>query len=166
MSDDSTPSQYPQYPSYSPPPPPPPQQPYAQVQPVQAYPGALPSTAPVHPAGQGYAPPAAYPQYAAPYYPPARPASGAAITSLICGIAGAALFWLLIPILGSVVAVITGHMALRQTRADPSVGGRGMAFAGLILGYIVIGLTVVSIVFSLISLLLLGAVTLPFLNRY
>lgn len=96
-------------------------------------------------------------------YPPPRPASGLAITSLICGIAGVVLFWAVVPLLASIVAVITGHLAVRQTKQNPALGGRGMAFAGLIMGYIMVGFLVIGIVMTVISAVFLGAFTLPFL---
>ncbi|WP_259461113.1 MULTISPECIES: DUF4190 domain-containing protein [unclassified Microbacterium] len=112
--------------------------------------------------GQQYS--AAPQPYMTPGYPmPApRPASGLAITSLVCGIAGLVLFWALIPMLASIVAVVTGHMALGQTKRDPSIGGRGMAFAGLILGYVVVGILLFTIATTIISIVLVGAFTLPF----
>ncbi len=62
--------------------------------------------------------------------PPAAPegTSGLAIVSLICGIVGC------IPGVG-IAAVITGHMALGRIKISGQ-GGRGMAIAGLILGYL------------------------------
>lgn len=122
-----------------------PQQPYASS-PQQPYPVV----------GQS---PAGYPAYAA---PAPRPTSGLATTSLICGIAGVVLFWAVVPLLASIVAVITGHMALRQTKADPAIGGRGMAFAGLIMGYIMIGFLVIGIIMTIVSFVFVGAFTLPF----
>jgi hypothetical protein len=64
-------------------------------------------------------------------YAPAR-TSGLAIASLVCGIAGITCMFL-----PGIAAVICGHMALRQI-ADPNVRmeGRGMAIAGLVLGYL------------------------------
>ena len=108
-------------------------------------------------------PGAGYPNYGAVPYPAPRPASGLAITSLICGIAGVVLFWAVVPLLASIVAVITGHMALRQTKENPAIGGRGMAFAGLIMGYIMVAVLVVGIVMTVIGFLFFGAFTLPFL---
>jgi len=96
-------------------------------------------------------------------YAPSRPTSGLAIASLVCGLAGLILSWLFVPILASVAAVITGHMALGQTRRNPALAGRGMAFAGLILGYLVLAFVVLSIAVSLISVLFFGAFSLPFL---
>jgi hypothetical protein len=79
---------------------------------------------------------------ASPYSPPgvqggtyyyAPPTSGLAITSMVCGILGL-VTCLMLP---GIPAVICGHMALNRM-ADPSVrlGGRGMAIAGLIMGYL------------------------------
>ncbi|WP_176697227.1 DUF4190 domain-containing protein [Microbacterium sp. 3J1] len=147
-------------------------------QPTQAYPGAVPSVAPAPPAYGAPEPRSpygavrdqngAYPIYAsAPLYPAARPASGLAITSLVCGIAGVVfgtfLFWLVLPFLASVVAIITGHLALRRTKADPTVGGRGLAFAGLIMGYVMVAIQLIILAIVLFSFLFVGAFSLPFI---
>lgn len=55
--------------------------------------------------------------------------SGLAIASLVLGIIW--LFWL-----GSILAVIFGHIALSNIKKDPSISGRGMAIAGVCLGWI------------------------------
>lgn len=120
---------------------------------------------PVPPAYSPTTPPA-YAPYGAPVYPavPApRPTSGLAITSLICGIAGVVLVWAIIPVLASIAAVITGHMALGQTRRDPGIGGRGMAIAGLILGYAMIAIAAFTLIGIIISFLFVGAFSLPFI---
>ncbi|GAA2924888.1 hypothetical protein GCM10010458_03010 [Microbacterium luteolum] len=134
-----------------------PSQPVYSAAPVPQGYGAAPGQLP--PQQPGYAP------YVTPGYPmpAARPTSGLAITSLVCGIAGIVLFWAVVPMLASIVAVITGHMALGQTKRNPALGGRGMAFAGLITGYVVVALLVFTIVSTVISLLFFGAFTLPFL---
>lgn len=54
-----------------------------------------------------------------------------AVVSLVFGL----LNWLLLPLIGSVVAIITGHMARGQIRRSGEQGA-GMALAGLILGYL------------------------------
>lgn len=92
-----------------------------------------------------------------------RPTSPLAITSLVCGLAGVVLFWAIIPVLASIAAVITGHMALGQTKRNPALGGRGLAIAGLILGYIVIGIAAFTLISTIISFLFVGAFSLPFL---
>lgn len=59
--------------------------------------------------------------------------SGLAISSLVCGIVGL----LTCLILAGIPAVICGHMALNQINQEPTqIGGRGMAIAGLIMGYL------------------------------
>ena len=60
------------------------------------------------------------------------PTSSLSLTSLIMGIVG----WVLLPVVGSIIAVITGHMAKKEIRESGGLlGGDGMATAGLILGY-------------------------------
>jgi hypothetical protein len=81
-----------------------------------------------------YNPPPAYIQ-------PAR-TSTMAIISLIAGIAGLSIF----PTLGSIVAVVTGHMARGEIRrSNGMVTGDGLALAGLIVGYVGLGLTLLVI---------------------
>ncbi|MCB1225901.1 MAG: DUF4190 domain-containing protein [Verrucomicrobiales bacterium] len=59
--------------------------------------------------------------------------SGTAITSFTTSILG----WTLLPILGGLIAVITGHVALSSIKkGEGRVKGRGWARAGLVLGYL------------------------------
>jgi|SRR5579859_506105 len=84
------------------------------------------------------------PPYQQPYPPPYQPVqnSTSAIISLVAGILGLTLF----PIIGSIVAVITGHMAKGEiARSNGALGGDGLATFGLVLGYIGIGLTVLGV---------------------
>jgi hypothetical protein len=63
-----------------------------------------------------------------------------AIVSLIAGILGFVMF----PLIGSIVALITGYAARKETRAvPPTAGGDGLATAGIIMGWIQIALVVV-----------------------
>jgi len=104
-------------------PPPPPGQP--QQQPQGQYPQQ----------GQPYPQPMPgqpYPGYQMPGAMQPRKTSGAAITSLVCGL----LFC--IPGLTGLVAVITGFIGIKST-SRPNVGGRGMAITGLILGFLSLG---------------------------
>ncbi len=72
-------------------------------------------------------------------YPIARPTSNAAIVSLVFGLLG----WLILPLIGALVAVITGHIARGDIkRANGQMEGDGMAIAGLVLGYLWIGLCI------------------------
>lgn len=60
------------------------------------------------------------------------PTSTLSLTSLIMGIIG----WIFLPIVGAIIAVITGHMAKNEIRQSKGLlGGEGMATAGLVLGY-------------------------------
>ncbi len=88
-----------------------------------------------------------------PYQPPAvpgaidapLPTSGLAIASLICGVVG-----IVTCFLPGIAAVICGNMALKQMAVpNARVTGRGMAVAGLVLGYL-----------SIVLLLALGALIL------
>jgi hypothetical protein len=111
--------------------------------PPPGYPYAAPPGYPVQPGqppwGGPYPPPYAqpYPGYAAP-----TSTNGFAIASLVLGILW--LYWV-----GSILAVIFGHIALAQT-SDRRQGGRGLAIAGLVLGYIGVGVLVLVIVLALI----------------
>ncbi len=69
--------------------------------------------------------------------PYSQPNSTLALVSLITGILGLTF----IPLLGSIVAVITGPMAQKEIReSQGTIGGEGLAKAGVILGWIGIGL--------------------------
>ena len=73
----------------------------------------------------------------------ARKDSTLAIISLVSGL----LAWSFLPIIGAIASIITGHLAKKEIRdSGGSLGGDGMALAGLILGYVQIGLIVLGIV--------------------
>ncbi len=82
-------------------------------------------------------------QYPAqPTYVAAPPNSPLAVISLVTGI----LSYLILPFIGPIIAVITGHLAKKEIKAsNGTVGGNGMATAGLILGYINLGLFVLAV---------------------
>ena len=86
-------------------------------------------TRPLAPPSGGY--PAA-PGYSS---PPAGKTSTLAIVALISAIVG----FVLIPVIPSVVAVITGHIALGQVKKTGEQG-RGLALAGTIVGWVGVGL--------------------------
>lgn len=61
--------------------------------------------------------------------------SGYAIASLVLSIVGIASYGL-----GAILGVVFGHIAKSKIKNQPNMyGGDGMATAGLIIGYIVIG---------------------------
>lgn len=77
---------------------------------------------------------------------PARSSvSGMAIASLVLGIAW--FYWIT-----SILALVFGYIARREIDRDPAkLSGRGMATAGIILGWIWMGLLVVVIVVVVVS---------------
>ena len=73
---------------------------------------------------------------------PVRRTSSMAIVSLVAGLLG----WTLAPWLGSIIAIITGHMARAEIRRDPhGVEGDGLAVAGLVLGWSMILLSLFTV---------------------
>ncbi|MGX5730198.1 DUF4190 domain-containing protein [Pseudoxanthomonas beigongshangi] len=90
---------------------------------------------------------------------PARQTSTLAIISLIAGILG----WTLLPFLGSLGAIITGHMARAEIRREPQrLDGDGFAVAGLILGWVSAVLWIIGILVFLLffgGLVWLGAMS-------
>ena len=72
---------------------------------------------------------------------PVRQNSTLAIISLVAGILG----WTLAPFLGSLVAIVTGHMARKEIRQNPALDGDVMAIIGLVLGWVVVIGTILAI---------------------
>jgi len=71
-----------------------------------------------------------------------RRTSSMAIISLVAGLLG----WTLAPWLGSIIAIITGHMARAEIRRDPGeLEGDGLAIAGLVLGWSMIVLSLLTV---------------------
>lgn len=90
--------------------------------------------------GEGPAPYVQPAQYGQPAAPP--PTSGMAIAALILGISGLTIF----PFLGSILALILGYMARNEIRQRPhEMAGEGLAVAGIVTGWIGVGLAVLSI---------------------
>ncbi len=80
-----------------------------------------------------------------PYHHPGMiaPTSGLAIASLICGIV--ALMTCMVFI--GIPAVICGHMALTAMNDSPTpIAGRGMAIAGLVMGYLGVLITLAFVI--------------------
>src|SRR5262249_6834716 len=86
----------------------------------------------------------ASPQLYQPQVSVIRPTNGLAIASLVCGI-GQVIFW----VTSGIPAIVLGHIARSQIRRTGEEGD-GMALAGLILGYIGLGLFVLFLLFIFI----------------
>ena len=64
--------------------------------------------------------------------------NGLAIASMVLGIVW--VYWI-----GSILAVIFGHVALNQLKNNPTMKGKGFAIAGVALGWTGIGILVLTI---------------------
>ena len=65
-----------------------------------------------------------------------------AIASLVMGITG----WTLLPLVGSILAIVFGYAARREIRRRPDeLKGEGLAVAGLVLGWLMVGLSVIGL---------------------
>jgi hypothetical protein len=78
----------------------------------------------------------------APGSKPARPVEGTAVASLCLGIAG----FVACPLICHILAIVFGNQARQKIRADPTLDGEAMAKAGIIMGWIGVGLAVLAIV--------------------
>ena len=71
-----------------------------------------------------------------------RSTSTLAIVSLVSGLLG----WSFVPWLGSLVAVVTGHLARAEIRREPDrLEGDGMAVTGLVLGYAMLAMSIIGL---------------------
>ncbi|MBL8261946.1 MAG: DUF4190 domain-containing protein [Xanthomonadaceae bacterium] len=78
-----------------------------------------------------------------------RKTSTLAIISLVAGILG----WTLLPFLGSIGAIITGHMARGEIRrSNGALEGDGMALIGLVLGWLSVIISILGILFIFLFL--------------
>ncbi|MEV7971939.1 DUF4190 domain-containing protein [Cellulomonas sp. NPDC089187] len=104
------------------------------------YPAGQPSMPPTYGAPAHGQPPV--PGYLPVYAPVVTyPKNSLGVWSLVLGLVGVVLFWALCPGLAAVGAVITGHLSRSAARRGEANNG-GMALAGVILGYVGIGLWV------------------------
>lgn len=97
---------------------------------------------PAHPPAPPNPPQAVPPAYG--YYPPPAAAktgtNGLAIASLVLGIVW--IYWI-----GSILALIFGYVAKSQIdRTGRAQGGRGMAIAGIVLGWVGLGVLLLTLV--------------------
>lgn len=75
-------------------------------------------------------------------YRPSLPTSTLAIISMVSGILGFTVF----PLIASIVAIVTGYAARKETRATPpQAEGDGLATAGIVMGWVQVGLTVLGL---------------------
>ncbi len=107
--------------------------------PPQSTPPAYPTAPPAAPTAGAYPPPPAYgaPSGYTPY--PTQPKTNTlAIVSLVASLAGV----VVVAFIGQIVGIITGHIALHQIK-ERGENGRGLALAGVIVGYVSLALYIV-----------------------
>ena len=114
-------------------PPEPPAEPVVPPEPMPATSEPTPPAPTYTPPTPAYAPPVVYSQYAV---APSRPYNAWAIVSICFAASTVIGTWCL----GGLVAVITGHVARSQIKRSGEQGS-SLALAGLIVGYVSIGLT-------------------------
>jgi hypothetical protein len=90
--------------------------------------------------------------------PTGPPTSRLAVAALVAGIAG----WLVLPVVGAVIALVCGHLALRAfATGGKALKGRELAVAGLVLAYTqaaIVGLLALGVcVFFAVTFLLVQA---------
>ena len=76
--------------------------------------------------------------------------SGLAIASLALGVIG----FFAVPLVASVLAIVLGRSAEREIARDPSLGGDGLARAGVVLGWIGVALVLGALFFFGVLVLL------------
>ena len=83
--------------------------------------------------------------------------SGLAIASLVCGITA----WTILPIfITAIAAVILGPLAKKEIKAsNGTLSGNGMATAGIILGWVQIGLAIIAVGTIVILMLMAPSVS-------
>lgn len=91
---------------------------------------------------------------------------GALLTMVTLGI-GALCFMPLgfIPIIAWVIAVTTGHIAKREIQRSNDTG-RGMATAGMVMGYAGLVISLIAIITIITIVLIGGSSALPYINEF
>jgi hypothetical protein len=72
--------------------------------------------------------------------------NGLSIASLVLGICGLLFLW----VIGPILAVIFGHVGLKQIRTR-NENGRGMAIAGIVMGWIGVAVSILFIVVIILA---------------
>jgi Domain of unknown function (DUF4190) len=114
---------------------------HGPASPVPPPPG--PPAAPAYPMQQGYPPQPGFPMQGAYAVVVKQSTNGLAIASMVLGILW--IYWI-----GSILALVFGYVAKGQiARSGGQQGGRGMAIAGIVLGWIGIGILLLGVVVAI-----------------
>jgi hypothetical protein len=85
---------------------------------------------------------------AAPMAPaPQRKTEPLAIMSLVFGGIGLCGFCCGLFLAAAVAGVVCGHLALSKIKANPELEGHGLAVAGMVIGYVAIGILLIKVLF-------------------
>lgn len=76
--------------------------------------------------------------------------SGLAIASLVLGILGVLTSCFCVGLAPGIGALVTGFLALAEFKRDPAVEGRGMASAGVAMGFIAVAIGVMALAWTFI----------------
>jgi hypothetical protein len=101
-----------------------------------------------------------------PQYAPPQPVGPHTSTTAIISLIGAITGISVLPILGSIVGIICGHMAKSEIkRSAGMVTGNGLATAGLIISYLTIALGLCLLCVAVILPLLGIGLSIPFIGN-
>lgn len=85
------------------------------------------------------------------------PSNGLAVTALVCGIVGAVLgvlpFTFFVGWILGIIAIVFGVLGRRRFDRDPAVGRKGMATAGIVLGFFTV---IVCLVWLMLFIAVIG----------
>jgi hypothetical protein len=110
------------------------------------------------PMAQGAAPaaPGEVPGMPPPGYPPVRtvlPTDGMAVASFVAAI----ISWVFCPVIAAVLAIIFGFISRSNIKqSNGTLGGDGFALAGLVIGFINLGLVLLAVIIIIIIALAVG----------
>jgi hypothetical protein len=77
---------------------------------------------------------------------------GFAVASLLCGLGA----FFIIPVVGSILAIVFGHIGTARVLADPTFRGKELARAGIIIGWVGIVLAVIAALLIIFFLFIIG----------
>lgn len=79
------------------------------------------------------------------------------ILAILSTISGAASFFV-IPLIGAIAALITGYMAKSEIKkSNGTIEGEGFATAGIVMGWINIGLSLIACCLIILAIVFMGA---------
>lgn len=87
-----------------------------------------------------------------PVFGAGKPVEGFAIASLASAISA----FVVLPVIGSILGIVFGRIAKRRIAENPELQGEGLARAGLIVGWVGVGLFVLAVIFIILAIAVAG----------